>query len=114
MNIALRVSGSYHNSIRSWSLLCIISDSLVCYPIQRTLIVEAKITSMEDVVRFGSSGKVVQRSQIAYHESVPPILLPVAFTHTSNVCNTKDPCSTGLNDTTVVWEESLSAWYWAA
>lgn len=66
--------------VRSLPELYYLLNSLLRYPLQRAIIVEAKIASMKDIVRFGCFGEFIQGSQITCRASISAKIYSVSDT----------------------------------
>lgn len=84
--------------------------SLVCNSLERSVIVETKVTGVNDVVGAGLLRKLVKRLQVACFTGPINTVSLCQENHcrdiiTSHVCNAQDSCRTALNHTAIVGEK---------
>ena len=90
--------------------------SLLCDAFERLVIVETKVSRVDDVVGFGVACELVQLPQIAFsHVSrALTVWLCIHLVHTSNVCDAQDSRMAELLHATLVGVEWSCSWHGAA
>ena len=76
---------------------------LLCYTIERGIIVEAEVASMDDVICLCVARELVQLPQRPCSGDQRAIKQPLFEPPTSDICDTQHSCMPDLLHTTLVW-----------